>query len=193
MEEYFRVTEVLYPFSGYDYVPSAILENAAVRGTKVHKICESIVDGYDFDYPEEFEGFIQSFLKWWERGHKVIATERRFFCNDLHITGKVDYIIEGRDGNILVDLKTSSQESKTWMLQGSAYSYLAKKAGIPIHSIMFLKLDKDGGEPRPFIYEEQMDFFIKVLDVYKYFFCSKRKLKKIEGNKNARCQNACAA
>lgn len=179
MEEYLRVTEILYPFSGYDYVPSAILENAAVRGTKVHKICESITDGYDFDYPEEFEGFIQSFLKWWERGHKVLHTEKRFFCNELGITGKVDYIIEGKDGNIIVDIKTSSKESKTWAMQGSAYSYLAKKSNIPIHTILFLKLDKDGKEPRAYFYNEDMELFKKILEVYKYFFVSKTKLKKL--------------
>ena len=43
--DYTRVTEILSPFSGLDRVPKAILKNAADRGTRVHKVCEGIVQG----------------------------------------------------------------------------------------------------------------------------------------------------
>lgn len=43
--KYIRVTEALSPFSGLHSIPKHIVENAAKRGTKVHKICESIITG----------------------------------------------------------------------------------------------------------------------------------------------------
>lgn len=172
--EHLRVTEVLYPFSGLKYVDPTILENAAARGTKVHKICEGIVNGIDgWDCDEELTGYVQSFRKWWGRGQDVLACEERMFCDDLGITGKTDLIVNFQNRTYIVDLKTSMSESKSWMLQGSVYSYLAKKAGYEIQGIMFMRLRRDGSEPKYHYYEENMDLFKECLNVYKYFFAKK--------------------
>lgn len=175
---YYRVTEVLYPYSGMKYVKKDVLENAAVRGTKVHNACEGVARGLDpWPLTDDLQGYFDSFLKWWNKGHQVLDVEKRFFCDDLSITGQVDLILESPRGVVICDLKTSQQESKTWCMQGSAYSYMAKKAGYDVKNIMFLQLFRDGSYPKEYFYSEDMDMFRKCLDVFERFFATKKQKK----------------
>lgn len=177
--EYLRVTEMLSPFSGMQYVDKQILENACVRGTRVHKACEGIAKGLDgWDLPEEYQGYIDSFKKWHDKGQEYLEVEKRLYCSELGITGQIDFIVKGSDGCLIVDLKTSQRESKTWLLQGTAYSYLAKKAGYDVKGILFLKVERDGSEPKAYLYDENMDLFMEVYNVYKYFYGRKGKRRK---------------
>ena len=170
IDDYTRVTQVLYPFSGLDKVDPKILEKAANRGTRVHDICESIARNLgEWGNDEETKGYVDSFKIWWSQGVKVLAIEERFFCNDLMITGKVDMIIEVNGEAIILDLKTSAKPSKTWALQGSAYAYMARKNGYDIKGIQFLHLHKFGAEPRTYDYDDSFDLFSKCLHVYRYF------------------------
>lgn len=170
-ENYLRVTEILYPFSGLDKIDSEIVAHAADRGTRVHQICEAIVAGIgEFGIDEELSGYVESFKKWWNLGHKLISMEQRFWDDQLHITGQVDLIIDTPDGVAIVDLKTSSKVSKTWMGQGCAYAYLAKNAGIQVKKILFIHLNKFGKPPKIHEYEIDESFFLSCLKVYKHFF-----------------------
>jgi hypothetical protein len=171
LDSYLRVTEVLYPFSGLQGIDKDVLERAAKRGTRVHKICESIVEGLgEWGVDDEVAGYVDSFKKWWATGHKVVLMEKRFFCDDLGITGQVDLIIETPTGLSIVDLKTPAKPSKTWPLQGSAYAYMARKAGYDIKHIQFLQLSKYGRNPLLYEYEDQFGLFQKCLDVFNHFF-----------------------
>src|SRR6188768_1540018 len=114
-ENYTRVTTILYPFSGLKDVYPEILQKASLRGTKVHKICEGIVSGLgEHGVDEEVQGYIDSFNKWWGEGKQVHAVEKRFWCDELEVTGQVDMIIETPEGLAIVDIKTSYKPSKTW-------------------------------------------------------------------------------
>jgi len=65
-ETYSRVTNILYPFSGLEKIDSEIVAHAAARGTKVHKICEGIIEGIgEIDVDDETRGYVESFKKWW--------------------------------------------------------------------------------------------------------------------------------
>jgi hypothetical protein len=169
---YLRVTEILSPFSGLDKIDPVVLQNAANRGTRVHRACEAIIEDLgDWGVDIEIEGYIESFKKWWSTGHKVLALEKRFFCADLEITGQVDLILEKSPGEaLIVDLKTSASPSKTWPLQGSAYAYMARKSGYNICGIQFIQLKKDGKKPKIYEYEDNFELFKKCLDIFNHFF-----------------------
>ncbi len=170
-ENYLRVTNVLYPFSGLQNIDADVLAHAAARGTKVHKICEGIVSGLgELGVDDETRGYVESFKKWWDQGIDIIEMERRFWDDELCITGQVDFIIRTTDGLAIVDIKTSSKPSKTWKAQGSAYAYLAKKSGFEIKKIYFLHLNKTGKEPKIYEYPVDDSFFFAVYVVYKHFF-----------------------
>lgn len=170
-ENYSRVTSILYPFSGLDKIDSTIVAHAAQRGTKVHKICEGIIQGLgELGVEEETWGYVESFKKWWGEGHDVVVLEKRFWCDEMKITGQVDLIIKTEDGLAIVDLKTSSRHSPTWPVQGSAYGYLARKAGYDIQRIFFLHLNKHGKEPKIYEYPVDDSFFFAVLRVWNHFY-----------------------
>lgn len=153
--------------------------NAANRGTRVHKICEGIVSGLgEYELDPEVMGYVHSFKRWWDKGHVVVEMEKRFFCDVYKLTGQCDLIIETPYGLAIVDIKTSRAPSKTWRVQGSAYSYLAKKEGLDIKKIYFLHLCPDGGEPNLIEYEEDWDFFLACLKVWNYFFKPTKKKTK---------------
>lgn len=170
-ENYTRVTNVLYPFSGLDKIDPKILEHAGERGTKVHKICEGIMEGLgELGVEEETEGYVTSFKKWWEKGHEIVEMEKRFWCDKHEITGQVDLILKTLEGMAILDLKTSSRPSKTWEAQGCAYAYLAKIAGYDIKKVFFLHLNKQGKEPKIYEYKIDDSFFFAIYRVWRHFF-----------------------
>lgn len=167
--DYIRVTDVLYPFSGLAKVPPEVLKNAALRGTKVHEICDALINHMGvFEIEENISGYIESFNQWF-LNKKTIQKPLRFYCDDLGITGECDGIYKNETGWTLFDLKTPLKESKTWSLQGSAYAYLAKKSSYDITEIEFVKLSKDGSSPKIFKYDNNLGLFLKALELYKYF------------------------
>ncbi len=171
MEKYDRVTEILSPFSGINVIPQQVLENAQVRGTKVHAACESILRGLGEWHEDEIQGYVDSFKQWWVPEYKVVAIEQRFNCPALKITGQIDFIYKDPEfGHVLTDIKTSVKQGRTWPLQGSAYKYLAERSGYKINKIMFIRLRKNGEFPFVNIYEDNFPLFSKCLDVYRYFY-----------------------
>jgi len=170
-ENYTRVTSVLYPFSGLEKIDAQIVAHAAERGTKVHKICEGIIQGLgELGVEEETRPYVESFKQWWEKGHEVIMMEQRFWCDELEITGQVDLIIKTPEGLAIVDLKTSRKPSATWAAQGAAYAYLAKKAGHDIQKIFFLHLLRTGKEAKIYEYPIDDSFFFAILRVWNHFY-----------------------
>ncbi len=170
-ENYTRVTKVLYPFSGLDKIDPLIVAHAAERGTKVHKICESIISGLgELGVDDETRPYVESFKQWWAQGHDVIMMEQRFWCDRLEITGQVDLIIKKDNELVIIDLKTSSKPSLTWRAQGSAYAYLAKQAKHDIRKVQFLHLNKHGKAPHVYEYEIDDSFFLDIYRVWTYFF-----------------------
>jgi hypothetical protein len=170
---YTRVTDVLYPLSGLGKIDPAILENAAKRGKMVHDICDALI--YDFPIPEdiknneECKGYVNSFIQWFDNKPFTYKFDR-FYCDKYMITGECDGIYQDKDGLVLVDFKTPQKESKTWPLQGSAYSYLAKKQGLDIKRIEFVQLSKTGKSPKIYVYQENFELYLKCLEIYNYFF-----------------------
>ncbi len=172
ISDYIRVTEVLYPFSGLDKINPDVLRNAANRGTRVHEICDAIIEEVGVGYFEpELDGYIESFNKWLPK--EFIKKPDRFFCDELMLTGECDGIYKEGDDLVLFDLKTPMNESKSWMLQGSAYAYLCRKSGINIKRIEFVKLSKYGHDPKVFTYEENFELYLSCLQTYKYFYKNK--------------------
>lgn len=170
-DNYTRVTSILYPFSGLHKIDPDILAHAADRGTRVHKTCEAIISGLgEMGCDEETAGYVESFKEWWLVGHDVVEMEKRFWCDDLEITGQVDLILQTPEGLTILDLKTSSAPSKTWPAQGCAYAYLAKKAGYPIENITFLHLSKKGKSPKLYSYPVDDEFFLSIYRTWKHFY-----------------------
>jgi hypothetical protein len=178
--EYDRVTEVLYPFSGLSSVDPYVLKHASERGSKVHEICEAITNDLGvIDMNPDFTGYTKSFEDW-SQGKEFVERPSRFFCDKHHITGEIDGLYKNETGLTLFDIKTPATEKKTWSLQGSAYSYLAKKSGLNITKIEFVKLSKNGEKAISYFYKEDFDAFLKCLEIYRKFFKTRTTLNYLD-------------
>lgn len=171
-EGYTRVTTVLSPFSGLSHIDPVILQRAADRGTAVHLLCDAYIEGFGVPMvSERISGYYSSFEQWAD-GKKFHPKPERFYDDDRMLTGECDAIIETDQGLTLIDFKTSAKEGKTWPLQGCAYAEMAAKLGCNIQAIQFVKLCKDGKEPKIFTYDynKHLPMWHKCFDVYKEFF-----------------------
>ena len=170
-EGYTRITKVLSPFTGYKNIPIHILEAKASIGTRTHETIRSYLQtGGLWDVDQEIKGYIDSMLKFWEKGYPIREIETRMYCEENMLTGEPDLIIDGPKGLTLIDWKTSVKENSTWNLQGSGYSYLCNQNGYEIKDIWFVKLDRLGKEPEIFKYKKDIPLFMKCFDIYKMFY-----------------------
>jgi hypothetical protein len=188
IKEYTRVTDCIAPFLGLDKIDKAVLQNAADRGSVVHKICDSIIRGFGSfgledavcvyaKTPDQAEKEIKlvtnlvASFEAWAAGKVFIKKPNRFFNDEYMITGDCDMLYQDQWGNlILVDLKTSQSKSKSWQVQGSAYSWMAKKEGIPISEIEFVHLSRTGIAPVSHVFQEDFDLFKMTLAAYRYWY-----------------------
>ncbi len=177
LDKYTRVTDVLYPFSSLHTVPPMVLQKAADRGTLVHSLCNCTL--HDIGVPnisEEVEGYYNSFLLW-KADKKFLSTPERFFCETHRLTGECDALFEIEGKKLIIDFKTSARENPLgWQLQGSAYCYLARLAGLQIDGMLFVKLNKLGESASEHTYEEDFTLFCDVLRIYRIFFENTKKI-----------------
>lgn len=168
---YDRVTSVLSPFTGMDKIPKHILDAASDRGTKVHALCNGIIEGIEVEVPEEYKGYVDSFRQW-ANGKDLLPSSGRKFDDELMVTGECDGTYTKNGILTIFDLKTSQKESKSWPLQGACYSRLYGHLDLQT----FVILDKHGGSPKEFhyAYEENIGNFMKCLDLYRLFFKNKK-------------------
>lgn len=173
-----RVTDILSNFTGYEYVPKTILENAATRGTAVHGICAGIAKGAwtpETMVEEDLQGYVESFKKWKEAQVKsFMIVEKRYYDDQIGFTGQVDFVIEANDSKkYLIDIKTSAKPYKTHSVQMGAYSILLASAGILIDGgAMLVYLQRTGAFPDIILLEDmekERSVFLSALECYNYF------------------------
>lgn len=175
--KYLRVTTPLSKYSGYDAVPSNILEYAADRGTRVHMYCTLYAQNMLFgDIDEDCFDYVQSFIDWFDQNvDEVILTEKRLFSDELMIQGQPDLvaILKNKFEPDLIDIKTSVKFSKTWKLQTAAYHHLCSINTINTDDRLVVQLKKDSTfEIFQFSKSDQendLALYSAILDIHKYF------------------------
>lgn len=205
------MTEILKPFSGLENVPRETLMRAATRGSAVHALCSSIAAG---DWmpeklvPEELRGYVESFRKWSAQNvKKFLIIEKRFTATEaepvdegeddedrehtrLGYTGQPDFVVENTDGmKMVIDIKTTSQASRTHMLQVAAYSMLLRLHKKPVQAAGIVYLQKDGSDAKYLVFDNErslgrrkqpslkqlVGLFHSALALHKFFHPRRRK------------------
>jgi hypothetical protein len=179
-EGFDRVTEILSPFTGLDKIDPVVLEAARSRGTEVHNIIDCIINklGRFGEESEIVKNMVDSFMKWAE-GKKLQASDGRLYDEKLMITGEIDCYYYNEDyKTVIVDFKTPASESKSWMLQATAYHDLyklnSKTPGFVAPYVEFVRLDRKGGHPAVHKYIPNPDLFLAALETYRFFFKNKK-------------------
>lgn len=129
------VSEVLRFLSREEYgdIDQYRLDNAAERGTAVHKACEMLYKYKTVECDAEIEPYVMAFLQFL-KDHKCDFTdiERPLADTELGIAGTPDYCgtVDGEEA--IVDLKAQSAIKKTLVKsQLNAYKLLRERNGKP--------------------------------------------------------------
>jgi hypothetical protein len=128
------------------------------RGTAVHRACELLVAGkLDKNNTDpRLHGYVDSFDRFLQRtGFKPDLVEHRVWSEAYLVGGSLDYCGPLNGVQTILDVK-SGEPAAAAALQTAAYAYLLKEShGLVASRRLTLRLDPDGGEPKP---EEYMDF-----------------------------------
>ena len=139
-------------------VANHIANKAAVRGTKVHKMCE---DWLNEDFSQEtWEKHKKDFLpytlfnelknKKFEFITDVYAQEACLYSDKYKVAGRVDLIANYQHQLSIVDFKTSTNERKdsyneNYYIQTAAYAEMFEEmTGTPINQIVILVVTENG-------------------------------------------------
>lgn len=172
-----RISSVASAFAGYGGIAKHVLDRAAARGDRCHKIIYDLMsdiavpgDRYEF-MGDPLKGYIESWSQFFSPflSSKVVLQEERIDDDATMLTGEPDLIIEHQGKIKLFDWKCSYAVGKHWRLQGSGYHYLASTAGLRVDEIFFIKLDKHGNAPIVTEYKPSWEQFFAAYDLYKEY------------------------
>lgn len=162
-KDYARVSEVISKFSNFAGIPKEVLERKAGIGTLAHEAINDTIKG---DLPlldQNTTGYFESFTEWVKIARPTwLESEVRYYHDELMITGCIDALaaFELKGEAVLIDFKTSVQESPTWVLQAHLYHLLLESANKSVAPyFLFIKLDKMGLQPR--VYKYKFDLMIR--------------------------------
>ena len=185
MFSYDRVTEVLGKFTGIEQIDPEVLQRSADRGTAIHNCIEEALTARFSDDPvsDEVLAYMESYEAFWDKSRHVfkdceMIVEKRLFCDELMITGKIDVIFTKPGRTFLIDWKTGSRKQDSWFIQGAAYRHLLKVNGYDNpDDVLFVHLKKN---KKPTTYkdsehEKHLDIFKKCLELYRHFNMQTRK------------------
>lgn len=168
---YARVTDILSIFQAYAHVDRKKLKAAQDLGTDIHAAIEAYFNDEFDPLTQKKMGYFDSFLKWAKTASIApLEQEKRYYDDDLKITGRIDLIAEIDGVKTIIDFKTGSwAHPEIWKLQGTFYRMLC---GQDIRQFLFVQLMKDGSIPilYPFCYSKaDEDVCLSALDCYTYF------------------------
>lgn len=174
MSNYPSVTQVLRPYINTDWFK----DEDRIRGQKVHAAC--LCDLQGLWYPPlkpEYQGYFNSWKRWADQWiDQVIFVETRLYDHDWKVCGKPDLIAKLKTDRfwVLIDLKTSQAEHKSWRLQLAAYRHLAQKdKGISTKRAIAVRLKSNGSDclinEYPYDYKPHLNIFLGALNLHYYF------------------------
>ena len=135
-------------------VATHIANKAAVRGSKVHKMCEDYLNGLDME--KHKKDFLPYCLfnelkdKTFDNINEVIAQEVTLYSDKYRVAGRTDLIANYRNELSIVDFKTSTNERKdsyneNYYIQTAAYAEMFEElTGQPINQIVILVVTENG-------------------------------------------------
>lgn len=146
-----------------------ISRQASTRGTKIHLLCEDILNNKEIDTNNMSlldKEMFNKFRPLLDRIDNIHGQEIALFSDHLRLAGRVDCIAEF-DGKLsIIDFKTSKKpKRKEWIesyfAQAAGYAIMyEERTGIPINRSAIL-IAVEGDEPQVFV--ETRDNYVDIL------------------------------
>lgn len=143
------VSKIIEPVSNaaYGTINPVVLQNAADRGTTVHKAIEDYNNYGIMDIEKNLSGYADAYTNWYEmRMPEVEQCEVRIYHKVMRYGGMADLLARIDGKRWLIDYKTSYKVvDKTYRLQLEAYVQALASLGVQVDEKMVLHLTRDGG------------------------------------------------
>ena len=176
---YTRVSKILGMFQDFSHIDPNILKLKCEIGSQVHNAIEAHYKK-EF-YPtclraQEYYAGFKNALEGELQNYKPILLEKRFYSEELLLTGRIDGIFENEGKKTLIDYKTSAQANKkVWGLQLALYCMLMKENGIAdVSQAKVLHLKRDGKFKLIDLSPTEQDFELAKRAVKLYFHFNKK-------------------
>jgi hypothetical protein len=169
------VTQTISPFVDFSKIPPAMLEHAAIRGTRVHNICFAHTKGLWAPIEPDIIGYVDSFRRWFDHVvREVYFIEERLVDDVFGFHGEPDMLVLSKHWEVmLVDVKTPLAKSKSWRLQMAGYKRLVEISSYPNpQKVGSLRLSPDGKTPHMDFYDDSaqdLNLFLQALQLHKFF------------------------
>jgi hypothetical protein len=168
------VTQIMEPLERkvYGDISPITLENAADRGTRVHRAIEQHLKYGFLNLDEDCSGYFNGFMKFISdhSDWKPIHSEFRFYHKAFLYAGTCDLLFDTPKGIVLVDLKTTAQaHKKMWGVQLGAYQQGIENfcPALKITATMVLQVSADGHYMLHNI-EPNFSLFLACLQIYSF-------------------------
>lgn len=167
------VSEIISPIYQkiYGKIDKYTLEEAAQRGTRVHRAIEFLSKYNLYCVDSDILGYIDAYKKFrnaykdWSLLHSELRTYNKFLLYGMTI----DEIYETPEGTVILDIKTTKiAHPNAWSVQLSGYkSGFESQFDKKVSKIVALQLFEDG---RYILHELKDNFkiFLSCLEIYKF-------------------------
>lgn len=153
-----------------------VSRQASTRGTKIHLLCEDILNNKEIDTSNMSlldKEMFNKFRPLLDRIDNIHGQEIALFSDHLRLAGRVDCIAEF-DGKLsIIDFKTSKKPKKkewieSYFAQAAGYAIMyEERTGIPINRSAIL-IAIEGDEPQVFVEtrDNYVDVLLKARDIW---------------------------
>jgi len=152
-------------------VANKISNKASTRGTKIHQLCEDILnnkltDDSSLNYIDK--EMFQKFRPLLDDIGVINSIESKLYSDHLRLAGQVDCIAEYKGKVSIIDFKTSMKRKtrsmcENYFIQCCAYAIMfEERTGIPVSQLVIL-MAVEGEEPIVFC-EKRDDYVAKLLE-----------------------------
>ncbi len=167
-------------------------DQAKQDGTDAHDYIEKVLaikisgKGKKPELPKskEAQNAINAFIEWAKKNKVQWLASEEILANHEHkVAGTLDAIAVIDGITYLVDFKTSSQISESYLLQCAGYDLMLREMGLQVMGLMILRLPKDGKEAETLTITNQEDMkffretFLRMREAYKFFLLMNSKFK----------------
>jgi hypothetical protein len=139
---------------------------------------------------KEAQNAINAFVGW-AKGKNIqwLASEEIIASHEHRVGGTLDAIAVVDGLTYLVDFKTSSQISASYLLQCGSYDIMLREMGLQVMGYLIIRIPKDGSDAETLTItnQEQMEFFrqtfLKQREAHKFYVFAQSKLSDLHTGK----------
>jgi hypothetical protein len=146
-----------------DEEANRVSNRAAIRGTRIHNLCEHYLLGENI-VPDIFDKeMFSSIIPYLDRIDNIHALESPLYSDYLKVAGTVDCIAEYEGNLSIIDFKTSSRVKKrddihNYFMQTAAYAVAFEElTRIPVNRLVIIMAVENS---TPLIFKEKRDDWI---------------------------------